>query len=336
MEKEDKQLLLKLLSIHGISGFESNVRDFIKKQIKPLVDEVRTDKLGNLIAIHRGRKKRIMLAAHMDEIGFLVRKIHNNGSIEIEPVGTSDLSIFVGERIAIITKKERIPGIITTKRISKGDNLEENLKLEDMIIDTGLAKKELIKKGVEIGSNIVFLENPMFIANNKLIVSKAIDNRVGCSILLGLAKKLKNTPNEIYYIFSIQEEIGLTGGSTFAYNLNPDFAIAVDVTDTNDFEEEPTIILNEGPAITIEDPNMISDSKLNETLKKIAKKNKIKYQLEINEKGTTDATNIEVSKEGIPCTSVCVPVRNVHTTFTIASLNDIDMTFKLLYELLKK
>ncbi len=334
MKKEDRFLLLKLLSLNGLSGFETAVRDFIRKKIKPYVDEIRIDKLGNLIAVHKGRKKKVLLAAHMDEIGFLVKNIHHDGFIGVEPVGAADFNLFIGEKVSVRAGRGEINGVLTTRNISRGDPLEENLKLSDIVLDTGRTKKELTGLGVEVGSNIFFRTQPMLMGNK--VCSKALDNRIGCAMLLKLAKSLKKSPHEIYYVFSIQEEIGLSGGSTYAYKLDPDYAIAVDVTDADDSQEDANICLGNGPAITVEDTNMISDSKINSNLKLIAKKNRIKYQLEINDKGTTDATNIEVSKEGIPCTVVCVPVRNVHTTFTIASLDDISSTYKLLYSLLRR
>ncbi len=329
------QFLGDLLLIDGLPGFERDVRNYIKKKIAPYVDEIKIDKLGNLIAIHKGTKKKVLLASHMDEVGFLVKNIRHDGFIQIEPVGGIDLSAFLCQRVFIKTFKAKIGGVITTLNTSSGDKNESQISAKEVIIDTGLSKRELIKKKVEVGSKISFNTSPLSLSGGNLICSKSLDDRIGCAILITLAKMLKKSKNEIYYIFSAREEMGLTGSSTFAYSLNPDYAIAVEVTDADDTSQDPSVCIGKGPVITIEDVDLVSDQELNNLIRKTARRHRIKYQLEINDKGTTDATNIEVSKEGIPCTAVCVPARNIHTTATIASLHDINSTVKLFNALLK-
>ena len=208
-------------------------------------------------------------------------------------------------------------------------------EIKKLYVDTGLSKKELIKLDVEIGNYMYIVINSFYLGNKKMIAGKALDDRVGCYILLEIAKSLKNQKSDIYYVFTVQEEVGLYGAKTSVYKLDPDYAIIIDATNSEDHDDSGPKKLGKGPCITVKDAELITNKCLDDMFKKIAKKNKIPIQLEVTEKGTTDALTISISKGGIPCAIVAVPVRNIHTSCGIADLNDISLTIKLVSLFLK-
>jgi len=190
-------VLEQLINADGISGNEMDVRKIIDKEIKRYVSETRVDKIGNLIAHKKGKKPTVMLAAHMDEVGLMIKHIENDGRIYFSAVGDLDAPLLIGQRVKI----EKIRGVITTEGISKGESLEEMPALDKLYVDTGLTKKELKKKGVKIGSYISFDQCAFCsLGSGKIISGKALDDRTGCYILVELAKRLKNVKNEIYYV----------------------------------------------------------------------------------------------------------------------------------------
>ena len=328
--------LLKLMETFGPTGHEEDVRKIVMDEIRPYVDEVMIDKFGNLIAHKTGNPPRIMLAAHLDEIGLMIKKIDENGKIYCSGVGGITPITLLGERVNIISRKSKIHGIITTREIN--DNLEISSKMgvSDLFIDTGLTKNQLLQRGVEIGDYINIEHKPDILGTNDFIYGKAVDDRVGCYIQIEVAKRLKNIKQEIYFVFTVQEEIGAHGATVASWNISPDWAIAIDVTDSDDMSSIPTKQLGKGPTITIKDYGTIADRNINHHLKQIAKKRKINLQLDVTDFGLTDALNISLAKGGVPSTVIGVPVRNLHTTVGICHKRDIEQTIVLLTELLKK
>jgi len=328
-------LLEKLISTFGVSGNEENIRNLIKGEIKRYVDDIYIDKLGNLVAHKKGKKPKIMLAAHMDEIGLMIENIDPSGKILFSTIGSVDTIMLLGERVHVETNKGIIHGVLTTKEINDGIYITQIPKVSELFVDTGLSKKELTKIGVEIGSYLSLERDLYFLGSEKIICGKAFDDRLGCYILIELAKKLKNSKNEIYFVFTIQEEIGLAGAMTSAYIVEPDWAIGVDVTGTTDAFPDTTKTIGAGPCITIKDSETIGNKTLNKWLINTAKKLKMKIQLDVTDTGTTDAAAISMTRGGVPCTVVCVPIRNLHTTTAVGHKEDIENTIKLLAELLK-
>jgi endoglucanase len=330
-------ILKNLISFFGVSGKESAVRDYIHRQIRPYVDESWVDRMGNLIARKKGKPPKVMLAAHMDEIGLMVKRIEANGQIYCTAIGGVDPSAFIGSQVHIQTKKgTRLHGFITTKEMSAGKYITKLPEIEDIFVDTGLDKKELKKLGVEIGNYIYLEESPCCEGKGGIILGKSLDNRIGCYILIELARKLKKSSAEIFFVFTVQEEIGLYGAKTSAFEIEPDWGIAVDTTHANDIFEEPSRWIGRGPCITIKDGEFISNPCIVGWLKEIAKRKGIPYQLEATEEGTTDASTIQISRGGIPTAVISVPVRNIHTTAGIAHMKDINNAIRLLQELMKK
>jgi len=333
------ELLKKLIEATGTSGNEIQVRKIILKEIKKHIKDVKVDKFGNIVATKKGNGPKIMLAAHMDEIGLMVKTISTNGNIHVSPMGGIEPSILTGQKVKIKAKKGYIYGVCTTIEISDATELPEELpKMSDIIIDTGLDSKELKKIGVGIGSFIEFVRDIRPLGKKDIITGKAMDDRIGCYILIELAKKLKNSKAHVAYVFTVQEEIGLYGSKTAVYNINPDWAIVMDVTnadDLNEHDHEITKKVGKGPSIIIKDEEMISNPYIDQHLKKLAKQYKIPLQLDVSDAGTTDALSISFSKGGIPTAVIGVPIRNLHTAYSIASIKDIKDCIKLVEKTIK-
>ncbi len=334
-------LLRKLIEIPGPSGGEQDVRSFIKNKIKDYVDVSYVDKFGNLICRKRGTSKKLensaMLVAHMDEIGLMIKSIDENGLIYCSAIGGLEPITLLGERVLIESKsKRKIHGIITTKEISCDEPIKKAPKIEDIFIDAGLTKKELTEAGVEIGSYLHLVTQQSNLGSDDVISGKAFDDRIGCYILIEAAKRIKKPLNDIYYVFTVQEEIGLYGAKTSVYGLEPSYAIIVDVTEADDINSKSTRCIGKGPCITIKDADMISNRCLNDWIKKVAKKIRITLQYDVSDVGTTDALNISISKGGVPSTVLSVAVRNMHTASGIASIKDINNAIRILESLLKE
>ena len=333
------ELLFKLMDALGPSGFEHEVRNIIRKEIKPYVDECYADKFGNLIARRKGKGQKIMLAAHMDEIGLMAQQVKENGRIFFVALGGIEPLTLIGEQVHIIGDKGIIRGIITIEDIHADLELKKLPDMKDLYVDTGLSKSQLHALGVYMGAFIVPYNDAIYLGSKEIISGKACDDRIGCYSLIELAKRLhkqKHMKDDIYYVFTVQEEVGLYGAGTSVYKVDPDWGIAVETTSCEDFDElYPKRTLGGGPTLILKDAELISHKPLNDYIRKIAKDNKIPLQLRVEEAGTTDATKITMNKGGIPSTVLSVAVRNLHSTVSIASIHDIENQIKILEHLLK-
>ncbi len=330
MTKLEFKMLHELIDIEAVSGNEGPVRDYIREKIKPYVDVISVDKMGDLICHKKGRKPSIMLAAHMDEIGLMVKRIEHTGRMYVSALGGVNSINVIGQTVSILGSTGPVKGIISTKEINNDYEMEQIPTMNDVFLDTGLTLKELEKRGVNVGSYLSLEKTDHSIGNTDFIVGKALDDRIGCFILVELAKRLKNTPHDIYFVFTVQEEVGLYGAKVSTYQIDPDLAVAVDVSNANDLNDEPTKTVGRGPVITMKDDEMIGNTCLNNSFRDIAKKNNIPIQLEVSNFGTTDALTISLSKGGVPATSMGVCLRNIHTTHSIASKTDIVNCIELL------
>lgn len=322
--------LVKMLTAKfGVSGNEEEIREFIKGKIEKYVDEIQTDTLGNLIAVKKGKGKRIMVAAHMDEIGIMATYIDDKGFIRYSNVGWVSPYYLLGQRV-------RFKGG-TVGAIFYEEKLEDfkNLKLSNTYIDIGAENKEEAGKKVEIGETAV-IEGEA-VKNGDMIISKALDDRAGCAVLIKTIKDLPETDNEIYFVFTVQEELGLRGAKTAAYSIKPDLAIAVDVTLTGDTPEcKPMgVRCGDGPAIKIKDRSIICHQEVKRLLEESARKLKIPYQYEIIESGGSDAGAIHMAVGGIPTGAVSIPCRYTHSPVETVNINDMENAVKLLIESIK-
>lgn len=329
------ELLEKLMLEQGVSGNEAKVRDLIAKEIKPYVSELFTDNMGNLIAHSHGKSPRVMLAAHMDEVGLMVKKIDENGKIFFTTIGYMEPAALIGQRVSIPSREGKINGVIITKEMSEEKEIKKLPNMGEMFIDSGMEKEELEKAGVEAGTYINPVQ-PVFWLGKHRVSGKALDDRVGCYILIELAKRLKKkTKNQIFYVFTTQEEVGLYGAKTSAYSIEPDWAITVDVTNYEEGSEGSPRDLGKGPTITVKDSEMLANRCINGWIKEIAKKKKIPIQMDVSDAGTTDALSISITRSGIPSGVIGVTVKNLHSMVGIAHKKDIVQVIEILEELLK-
>ncbi len=331
------KILFELMDANGVSGAEGNVRHIIKNHIKPYVDEISEDDYGNLICRKKGEKPRLMIAAHMDEIGLMVKSIDDDGLVRISEVGGLEPLTIVGERVEILGTRNSVCGVITSRDISDGHFFSDSSAptMRELYVDTGMTRKQLLAKGINIGSYIIFSIKSRILGNSKYISGKALDDRAGCYILIELAKRVKKVKNEVLFVFTVQEEMGLYGAKISAYKLDPQFAIAIDVVNANDRSRDVTKELGKGPTITLKDSGMITDTHLDSWILNSAQKHKIKMQPEVSDLGTTDALSISLTKGGVPATVIGVAVRNIHTSVGIAHVDDIENCIRLLEVVLK-
>ena len=314
------EILKKLTNEFGPSGQEENILKTIEEMASPYADEIYTDVLGNLIVHKKGNSKKIMVAAHMDEIGVIATVIDDNGFIRFAPVGGLYNKDLLGRRVRF---KNGVTGVIGTEEENK------ERKILKMYIDIGASDKTSCEKMISIGDMAVFTGE--FYENSDCIISKALDNRCGCYVLLKALEKI-NSENDLYFVFTSQEEVGLRGSRTSAFSIAPDYAIAVDVTDTGDTPNgiKMATKLGGGAAIKIMDRSILCDSFVRSKLAELASSNNIKYQLEIMNDGGTDAGAISLSGSGVKTGGISIPTRYIHSPSEMINKNDLNSAIDLL------
>jgi len=320
------ELIKRLVNAFGVSGNEEEIRELIISMIKDKVDEIKVDALGNLIAVKRGKGKKIMLAAHMDEIGVMATYIDDKGFVRFSDVGWVSQYFALGQRVKF---KNGTVGTVFYE-----EELEDmkDLKLSKMYIDIGASSREEAEKKIRIGDTAAFMGETLKEGN--IIISKALDNRCSCAVLIDVINKIKSTDNELYFVFTVQEELGLRGARTAAYQIQPDMAIAVDVTDTGDTPKTRLMEVKcgKGPAIKIKDSSFISHPEVRKLLEEAAKKLGMEYQLEILESGGTDAGSIHITAGGIPSGAVSIPCRYIHSPSEVIYENDVINASRLILQ----
>jgi len=331
------ETLEKLSNACGVTGREEEVRNLMKKFLKPYVDEVKEDKLGNVIGIKQGKKNapKVMLAAHMDEIGLLIKTISKEGFLRFAKMGGIDDRILLAQKVIVCTEKGILHGIIGSKppHIQKEEERKKVITYDDLFIDIGARNQEEAKKmGVKIGNPIGFDIKFVKVGKN-IVIGKAFDDRVGCAVMVEAMKRLKKTDCTVYAVGTIQEEVGLRGATTAAFGIYPDIGIALDVTIAGDVpgvkEAEAPIKMRKGPSIEVADAGLITHPKVLSLLIDVAEKNKIPYQLETGLPGATDAARISLTREGVPCGVISVPTRYIHSPASMLCLDDAENTVKL-------
>ncbi|TYQ15468.1 UNVERIFIED_CONTAM: endoglucanase [Acetivibrio alkalicellulosi] len=319
-------LLKKLTQTTGVSGNEEEIRNVIKEEIKGKVDQITVDTLGNLIAVKKGNGKKIMVAAHMDEIGVMATFIDDNGFVRFSSIGGVNQYNSIGQKVRFNN------GTIGALHYEQKLDDLKNLKLSKMYIDIGVDSKEEALKLVGIGDVACFVGD--CVKQGNIIISKALDDRSGCAVVIDAINNMPKTENEIYYVFTVQEELGLRGAKTAAYQIKPDLAIAVDVTLTGDTPNSHLMEVKcgKGPAIKIKDRSIICHPKVKKLLENSAKKINIPYQYEVLEAGGSDPGAIHISAGGVPSGAISIPCRYVHSPVETACLTDIENAVKLLIE----
>lgn len=319
-----------LNSVRAISGREKAISDKILKLIAPLTDSVRSDAMGSLIAYKKGtgkdgERRSRMLCAHMDEIGFLVTFIDDNGYLRIAPIGGIN---FVASAYSLVEFANGTKGIL----VPESGTAAADYKAEKFYIDIGAKDKKEAEKKVKIGDYCA-VEGRVERLVGKRIAGRPLDDRIGCAMLIKIAEELCKTPceDDVYFVFSVQEEVGVRGARTAAYGVNPDSALCFDVTGTGDTlgSKPMACSVGGGAAIKIKDSSVICDVEITENLIALAKEKGIKHQCEILLYGGTDTSAIQSSRAGVRAGAISVPTRYIHSGLEMVDLNDVQAGISL-------
>ena len=327
-----KKLLQILTETFGPPGYEDEVRKVVRREVEALADEVRVDSLGNLIARKLPTRpsrdsRKIMIAAHMDEIGVIVSHVDENGFVRFSPLGGVFRRYVLGGRVRFLDGTQ---GIIGFDRL---DNVDELPTLDKVYIDVGATSPR--DSPVRIGDVAAFDRQYSDLGNR--LVAKSMDNRVGVLVAIETLRALKSSPYDLYFVFTTQEEVGVRGATTAAYGVDPDVGIALDVTPTGDTPHalKMDMALGKGPCIKIQDAGMIADTRVVQWMIRAAEKHRIPYQREVLLRGGTDARAIQLTRAGVPAGCISVPVRYVHSPSEMVDYSDVQNAIRLLTAILR-
>jgi endoglucanase len=334
-------LLQRLSEAHGVSGREEEVRSIIVSEIRGRADNCRTDGVGNLIARKKGTGAsplRVLLAAHMDEVGLMITLVEDSGLLRFAKVGGIDDRVLPARTVLIGPKK--VPGVISMKPVHLTDAAERGKVVESkqLAIDIGASSKGEAEKLVQRGDTAVFAASFRTLAGEgsawKTVQGKAFDDRAGCALLVELLKE--RFPFELSAAFTVQEEVGLRGAKVAAYAEDPGAAVVLECTGSNEvptpLDLSPSTRLGEGPAITIRDNSFIADPRLVELFSSTARRSGIAHQYKQPNIGGTDAGAIHRARAGVPSITIAVPARYIHSPAAILDLRDFDATLALVRE----
>jgi putative aminopeptidase FrvX len=349
MVKLDETLMMlkDLTDAKGIPGNEKEVRDVMKKYIEPFADEVTTDGLGSLIAKKVGDENgpKIMVAGHLDEVGFMVTHIDDKGFLRFQPVGGWWSQVMLAQRVTIVTKKGDVTGVIGSKppHILPPEARKKPVEIKDMFIDIGASsREEAMEWGVRPGDMVVPYFEFTVMNNEKMLLAKAWDNRIGCAIAIDVLKNLKDEkhPNIVYGVGTAQEEVGLRGAKTSAHMIEPDIAFGVDVGIAGDTpsvtEKEALGKMGKGPQIILYDASMVSHKGLRDFVTSVADELNIPYQFDSLPGGGTDSGAIHLTANGVPALSITIATRYIHSHAAMLHRDDYENTVKLITEVIKR
>ncbi|EFI69244.1 M42 family metallopeptidase [Lysinibacillus sp. HST-98] len=342
------QMFKDLTDANGIAGNERAPREVMKKYIAPYADTVETDNLGSVIAKKIGDENgpKIVVAGHLDEVGFMVTQIDDKGFIKFQTVGGWWSQVMLAQRVTITTRKgDEVIGVIGSKppHILPADVRNKVVDIKDMFIDIGAASKdEVLEWGVRPGDMVTPYFEFNVMKNDKYLLAKAWDNRIGCAIAIDVMKALQNEkhPNILYSVGNVQEEVGLRGAKTATHKIQPDIGFAVDVGVAGDTPgvtaKESTSKMGAGPQIVVYDASMVSHRGLREFVLDVADEHNIPYQFEAMAGGGTDAGSIHVTANGVPALSIGIATRYIHSHAGILHRDDYENAVKLMVEVIKK
>ena len=329
--------LEKLSNACGVTGRENQVRELMIQLMKPYADQITVDRLENVIAIKQGKEKspKIMLAAHMDEVGLMVKTISKEGFLQFTKMGGIDDRILPAQKVTVFTRKGQFSGIIGSKppHIQKEEERRKVIGYDELFIDIGAESREdAANLGVSIGDPVGF--DIKYVPLGKDVVTgKAFDNRAGCIAMVETLKLIEKTDCTICAVGTVQEEVGLRGAATAAFGVDPDIALALDVTIAGDVpgvrEFDTSVKMGKGPTLTVSDSGLITHPKVLRWLLDTAEEEKISCQLESGLLGSTDAARISITRQGIPCGTVSIPTRYIHSPVGMLNLKDIENVAKL-------
>lgn len=324
-----KSLIQKLVETPGPSGFEYEIRDVIREEIGDVADDIRVDAMGSLIARKGTKAKdgmRVMISAHIDEIGLMVTHVSEDGFCRFTNIGGINPLTCLGGRVLFMNGTRGVIGI---------DGIERGKmpQLTDLFIDVGATTKANCPVKVR---DVCGFERP-FLDLGKRWVAKSMDDRVSAAVAIEVLKRLEKTPHEVHFVFSTQEEVGLRGATTAAYSVDPEVGFAVDVTRSGDTPRPNTKMataLGDGAAIKVRDSSFIADPRLVNWMVKTAEDAGIPYQLEVLEAGGTDGRAIQLTRGGVPAGCVSIPCRYIHSPSEMVDADDVENSVRLLVELL--
>jgi putative aminopeptidase FrvX len=349
MAKLDETLtmLKDLTDAKGIPGNEREVREVMKKYIAPFADELTTDGLGSLIAKKVGKEggPKIMVAGHLDEVGFMITAIDDKGFLRFQTVGGWWGQVMLAQRVTIVTRKGDVTGIIGSKppHVLSAEARKKPVDIKDMFIDIGASSREEAQEwGVRPGDMVVPYFEFTVMNNEKMLLAKAWDNRIGCAIAIDVLKQLQGVdhPNVVYGVGAIQEEVGLRGAKTAAFKIQPDIGFAVDVGIAGDTpgitEKEAMSKMGQGPQVVVYDASMVAHKGLRDFVTDVADELNIPYQFESIPGGGTDAGSIHLTHNGVPALAITIATRYIHSHAAMLHRDDYENAVKLIVEVIKR
>lgn len=329
-------LLEKLSNAIGPSSYEGEVRNIIKDEIKNYVDEIKVDHMGNILAHKKGKGTKVLIDAHMDEVGFIITGFNEDGTLKFSTLGGSYLGVIPAKTLYVGEKN--MPGVIGVKPIHLQDREERNkvLSLKNMCIDIGAMSEKEAREYVSLGDYAVYDTKFDFFGEG-LVKGKALDDRIGCAVLIEALKE--NYDCDLYASFSIMEEVGERGAFMTSYEVNPSIGIAVEGTICADIDgiskEKTATVIGKGPAISIMDRTSIYSNEATYDMINVASKNSIECQRRRAVAGGNDASAMHGTKDGAKIIGLSVPVRYIHSSVSVASIKDYENTIDLLVKYLK-
>jgi len=344
---ETLEMLKELTDAKGIPGNEREPREVMKKYIAPYADEITTDNLGSLIAKKVGNEQgpKIMIAGHLDEVGFMITRIDDKGFLYFQTVGGWWSQVMLAQRVTIVTKEGDVTGVIGSKppHILSPEARKKPVDIKDMFIDIGASSKEEAQEwGIRPGDMVVPYFEFTVMNNEKMLLAKAWDNRIGCAIAIDVLKGLEKEKHEniVYGVGTVQEEVGLRGAKTAAQKINPDIAFGVDVGIAGDTpgvtEKEALSKMGKGPQIILYDASMVSHKGLRDLVTDTADELNIPYQFDSVPGGGTDSGSIHLTHDGVPALSITIATRYIHSHAAMLHRDDYENAVKLIIEVIKR
>jgi putative aminopeptidase FrvX len=341
-----EKLFKELTEVPGVPGYESEVRAVIRRHLEP-VAKIQHDKLGSIIGVKRGSadSPRVMLAGHMDEVGFMVSLITDEGFIRFVPLGGWWDQVMLAQRVVVKTSAGDVFGILGAKppHLLEREEAQKLVKKKDMYVDIGATSADEVKAcGVRLGDPIIPICSFTVLSPGKTYMAKAWDDRLGCALFIQALERLKKQkhPNTVYAVGTVQEEVGVRGAKTSVYNVNPDVAIILEVDIAGDVPgikpEESAIKLGQGPSLLLYDARMIPNLRLRDLVISVAEENEIPLQFSTIQGGATDGAMIHLHNEGVPTVVLGVPTRHIHSHAGILHRDDYDHALNLLVKLIMR
>ena len=330
----DFELLKELTETSGVPGYEDRLRDVVRREFDGVVDEVRSDAMGNLVGTVEGASDyEVVVAAHVDEIGFMVKHVTDEGFLQLDALGGWDPRILKAQRVTVLTEKGDLPGVIGSvpPHTLTDEQKEKEPKVEDVYVDVGLPS-EAVKERVSVGDLVTTAQTTVEMGD--LVTGKALDNRVSVFTMLEAARRLDDPDVTVHFVATVQEEVGLRGAEAIGVDLDPDLALALDTTVANDvpsFEPAEYVTqLGDGAGIKLKDSSVITNRKVHRRLRDLAEGDEIEYQLEILPAGGTDTGGLQRSHGAKPAGAISVPTRYLHTPTESVHQDDVAAAIDLL------